>query len=590
MPLPFEIDVQLADQRGGVHFVAIRDARRVAIGKYSAGDLTKRRALAKQWAENPALRNGEALSTAEIESALEVAEISALAALDDLCDEREEGDDDAGQVASHVDEDRIVEMAFGDAGVDFIVFDRHTFQVERTESIEVGESIVTPPRCWKGVCNSMVHLGGTVLLPTTYDEAGLDESMLRADVEAFIRRYAELPDDTTLMCVEYILLTWIHDAFDELAYLSFRTADAGRGKSRTLETIGSVCYRPLLAGGGSSPAALLRMLDIFGGTLCCDEFDMKRNSELAMEVTRIVNLGFQRGKPIIKCDGEDNEPRPFKCFGPKIFALRGRFTDDASESRIISVWMRQRTRADVPISLPRRIFDREALDLRNRLLAYRCANLGKIVIDPRHVDPRLEDRCNQIGAALMAVAQTAEARERIVLALLEQQQTVAAERSDSLAGEVLSVVLDTVPVGSIVRPKIVAAAINQKRAEDLSCEVDRLPKDTRIKPEKVAWILRAVLELPRGGRDRQGVYYETRPTRMRQLCDRYGASPVTVTTVTPSPSPPTVTENMHFEPANGDCDGRVGGDGRGDSPPSAVRTPSPDSQSVAEPDDPDLPF
>ena len=156
---------------------------------------------------------------------------------------------------------------------------------------------------------------------------------------------------------------------------------------------------------------------------------MTRNSELAMEVTRLINLGFQRGVNLIKCDGENNNPRPFKCYGPKIFALRGKFPDDASETRMISIWMQQRTRDDIPLNLPRTEFDAEALALRNKLLAYRFQNYDKIKTDPKHIDGRLEDRANQIGACLMAVAGTVEGRKRIVYALLEQQQNVASDRA-----------------------------------------------------------------------------------------------------------------------------------------------------------------
>ena len=65
--------------------------------------------------------------------------------------------------------------------------------------------------------------------------------------------------------------------------------------------------------------------------------------------------------------------------------------DDATETRILSVRMTQRTRSDIPISLPRAQFDAEALVLRTRLLAWRFANHGKIKIDPTLASPELED-------------------------------------------------------------------------------------------------------------------------------------------------------------------------------------------------------
>ena len=66
-----------------------------------------------------------------------------------------------------------------------------------------------------------------------------------------------------------------------------------------------------------------------------DEFDQVQNSELGGEINRIINQGFQSRRPLVKCDGENNAPRPFKCFGPKIFALRSKLGPDVIQ-RILS--------------------------------------------------------------------------------------------------------------------------------------------------------------------------------------------------------------------------------------------------------------
>lgn len=194
---------------------------------------------------------------------------------------------------------------------------------------------------------------GSVFVPTGFDVSGLDEDQLRSDIADFINRYVELPENMVEIAVNYVLLSWVFDKFDELPYLAFRSAHAGRGKSRALEIVGSLCYRPIVYGGGSTAAATIRLLNLFGGTLIADEFDQRNNSDLAAELTKIINQGFQENRPLLRCEGDKNTPKPCHVYGPKAFALRKGFADDASETRRISIRMTQRSRDDIPLSLPR---------------------------------------------------------------------------------------------------------------------------------------------------------------------------------------------------------------------------------------------
>ncbi len=359
--LPFDIEAHLADRRGGIHFVAERDGEQLAIGKYSIGDFAKRHQLAVKWAANQALQNGNLLTTMAIEAELERAEIPARTKLNELVAEEQDDKDSATEAASYVDADLIAELAWNDKTrrADFIVYDRTSGDVTRSDTVEVGGATLIPPRCSADITTPGGNIPGTVLLPCEHDETGLDEDQLRHEVEAFVRRYVDLSDHATKLCVEYVLLSWVFDAFDEVPYLALRTADIGRGKSRGLETIGALCYRAILCGGGSTAAATLRLLHFFGGTLVADEYD-QRDTELAAELTKIINQGFQARRPLVRCAGEDNTPTAFRCFGPKLFALRKGFADDATESRIISIWMTQRRPGStVPISLPRAQFDQQ---------------------------------------------------------------------------------------------------------------------------------------------------------------------------------------------------------------------------------------
>ncbi len=550
--LPFEIKARHTG-RDVVMFIVSVDGKELASERYTIGNGDRRRKVAERWSNDDRLRGNMPVKASDVAKELEALELR----IKDNLDEVREADSQektAVERAGHVDESIIVELAWNWqlGAVDFIIFDRVTKGLRRSEQVDTTVGTISPPSIRQGVVTPGSTVPGMVFIPTECDEGGSDENSLRADVTEFIERYVEFPVRASVIATDYVFLSWIHDAFDELPYLSFRTSDAGRGKSRALETVGALCYRPIFCGGGSTAAATLRLLDVFGGTLVADEFDQK-HTELAAELTRILNQGFQRNRPLIRCDGEANAPRAFYCFGPKLFALRRGLGDDATETRTLSIRMTQRTREDIPINLPRRQFDTEALALRNRLLGWRFANLGRIAIDPAMVDPRLEDRYNQIGLPLLAVSRTDEARERTIEALIAQQGSVAADRADSLAGEVFEAALATAQPGELVRPGDVAKEVNRRRAATEAVEVDKLRKP--INAWKVGRLLASELELPREPRDEGGARYRLDRSRLEQLARRFavdlpGTSQTSERQSTAEASP----ENPLLEGVSGDSD------------------------------------
>ncbi|MEK6676661.1 MAG: hypothetical protein AABZ47_13540, partial [Planctomycetota bacterium] len=161
---------------------------------------------------------------------------------------------------------------------------------------------------------------------------------------------------------------------------------------------------------------------------------------------------------------------------------------------------------------------------------------GRVTIDPALADHRLEDRFNQIGLPLIAVARTDDDRERIVSALLAQQGNVAANRAESLTGEVYEVVAALAQPGDEIRPGDVANEINRRRAAASGVSVDKLKH--ALTPERVSKVLARELELPRLIRDSRGSRFQVNPDRWDQLKRRFGDTPAKHTQPslhTPSP-------------------------------------------------------
>jgi hypothetical protein len=92
-----------------------------------------------------------------------------------------------------------------------------------------------------------------VLLPSRPQEYGSEHELV-GSIQAHIHRYADLSAAFERVATYYVLLTWVYDAFSDLPYLRFR-GDFGTGKTRSLLTIGSICYKPFFASGADLPYA-----------------------------------------------------------------------------------------------------------------------------------------------------------------------------------------------------------------------------------------------------------------------------------------------------------------------------------------------
>ena len=260
--------------------------------------------------------------------------------------------------------------------------------VRRVLSYETPKVIYLPTDdCLVG---EVVHFATTA---TPYDS----QARLFGEIRSFVHRYLELPADFEEIASLYVLLTWVYEFAPSIPYLRV-IGDWGTGKTRFLQVVGSVCFRPTFASGATTPAPIFRILEQFRGTLVLDEADFKDSSSW-MEMVKILNNGYRPGMPVLRADKENGKwfPRSYQVFGPKLIATRFPFKDEALESRCLTAEMTPLTRDDIPRVLPP-AFDREIDDLRAKLLTFRLANLinlkgktfGNDLLEP-NLQPRLQE-------------------------------------------------------------------------------------------------------------------------------------------------------------------------------------------------------
>lgn len=230
-----------------------------------------------------------------------------------------------------------------------------------------------------------------VLLPN-YPLNYESEDQLIADLCDHIRKYVDVSEDFVVFSAYYAMMSWVHDKINTLPYMRVM-GDTGCGKSRYLDVVGRLCYKPMMMAGAITPAPIYRMIGRWGGTAIIDEGDFKDSDE-KNEVVKILNCGFERGRPVLRCS-QDNVDNilVLETFGPKIISTRYSFKDKALESRCLTEIMKKSR--NKPILLPNKFYEEEQV-LRNKLLMFRFKWRNKIdtnkieEVDLGDIDPRIK--------------------------------------------------------------------------------------------------------------------------------------------------------------------------------------------------------
>lgn len=367
---------------------------------------------------------------------------------------------------SRVCEDRtLIELVYDPAkrttGLALSRFDG-LWNVEREVRIDSGEVLMPYSPTNNLIANECV------LLPSGPSEFFTKEELI-ADIEAYLHRYVDLSPLFAKIASYYVLLTWVHDAFNEVPYLRLR-GEYGTGKTRALMTIGSLCYKAFSASGASTTSPIFHTLDAFGGTLLFDEADLPY-SDARADIVKILNNGTVRGMPVLRTvvnRHREFNPKAFKVFGPKIVAMRGSFDDRALESRFFTEETgRSKLRADIAIQLPDTM-KAEALALRNRLLHFRFCNFFSIKADPAALMEGVEPRLNQTAAPLLSLIDDTALRSEIQRAFVEEYQATLAEQRETVEARIIKAIGDAFASadGASVALKDVADRFNREHGAE----------------------------------------------------------------------------------------------------------------------------
>jgi Protein of unknown function (DUF3631) len=123
------------------------------------------------------------------------------------------------------------------------------------------------------------------------------------------------------------------------------------GKSTLLDVLSRLVLKPLIASSSTS-AALFRVIEAAGPTLLLDEADAyMRDSE---DLRAVIDAGHRQDGAVIRCVGDDFEPRQFSCWAAVALAAIGRLPGTIESRSIIMRLRRRRPDEDIePLRLDR---------------------------------------------------------------------------------------------------------------------------------------------------------------------------------------------------------------------------------------------
>jgi putative DNA primase/helicase len=191
-----------------------------------------------------------------------------------------------------------------------------------------------------------------------------------------LRSHVVMSCEAALTVALWITLTWVHaDAAVNSPILMITSPEAACGKTTLLGIIGFLA-KQALSSVSISPAVLYRAIERWSPCLIIDEADTAFDEN--EELRAVVNSGWTRGQGVLRCDGEEHEPRLFATFCPKAIGVKGKKLPDTTSSRSIIIELKRKI-ADETVKDFRHVDDPELVELRQKLLRWSMDNRAELL-------------------------------------------------------------------------------------------------------------------------------------------------------------------------------------------------------------------
>lgn len=228
----------------------------------------------------------------------------------------------------------------------------------------------------------------------------LDGAELLNEISETINRYVILPKGGDTALSLWVMFAWTHDAFQVSPLLDFRSPTKRCGKTTGQRVVKRLVPKPLVATNVSTPS-LFRGIEAYSPTLLIDEVDTFLNRD--QETNGILNGGHERdGAFVLRCEGDNHEPRIFSVWCPKVLSGIGR-RKDTLEDRSIPIPMKRKALGQKVEKLPINSGG-EFLTLRRKMVRWSEDNLEELREANPDIPGSLNDRAQDNWWPLLAIA------------------------------------------------------------------------------------------------------------------------------------------------------------------------------------------
>ena len=235
-------------------------------------------------------------------------------------------------------------------------------------------------------------------------ETSVNVTELIQGIESLLERHIIMPNESRLALAVWIVASYCFDAFRIFPRVVIHSPEKRCGKTTTMEIIQSLVSRGILA-SNISPAATFRLIEKYHPTLIIDEADsfLKDNEQLR----GIINSSHTKsGSFVIRCEGDNNEPKKYSTWSPIVMGGIKRVADTI-EDRSVIVELQRKMPGERVQRLPVDLHERQ-LVMRRKLSRWRDDNSNLL----RNSDPSLpevgNDRANDNWLPLFAIAEKAD--------------------------------------------------------------------------------------------------------------------------------------------------------------------------------------
>ena len=314
----------------------------------------------------------------------------------------------------------------------YLVYDTCTEKIEKVESFEYRGKIFLPS------IDSELILNGIVRIPTGSLEYGTTQDLI-SDLHQYLNKYVDIESEVDRdIVLSYVLLTWVYQRFSSIPYLRI-IGEYGTGKSRLLKVL-NICYKSIYTSGNASEAPIFRLVHKYGGTLIIDEAELSRRNDRCEGIKEILRFGKDSDGVVTRCDGVNFEVKAYKVFGPKILGSRRTYRDDALESRIIDIKMKETKSNHIPLNLDVREFEADSERIRMMLLCWSFKNYSKI--DPNvykeYMDSTVSKRLNEMNSPLICVRHwDKDFIDELLIKARKKYQSLVEDKSLSLEANII---------------------------------------------------------------------------------------------------------------------------------------------------------